>query len=568
MTLLTYLEFFRITFENNEVIAIIIDASNKSIVEYNKKAGIFFGYTDFEFKNLKLTDIIALSEEELSANINQPLACDGNLIEFKYRKKDGSLANVISSVKKLNLDGKDYLLYLIQDNPNRSEDENKLAEEKEWFETIFDVANTGIIIIELDSFRIVGLNRTAQTLIGASDKEVIGKVCYETICTRADKPCTVSEGYFELRNEEKILKTIDNKTIPVLKSVKEKKIGNKTYIVESFVDLSQLKKAQADLRESEEKWKFAVESSGDGIWDWDLVSNDVYFSTLWKSMLGYNDDEIRNEISEWERLVHPDDLEKTYIDINNHIEGRTSYFTNEHRLRCKNGSYKWIWDRGKIIETTEDGKPKRMIGTHRDINEIKVAEALLKEKTEELESYFSNGLDMLGIADRKGYLYKLNPEWENVLGYNISEIAGLQYLELVHPDDMQSTKRELKNLISGKDVLNFVNRYRKADGTYSWIEWRSRVIGEKVYISARDVSKRIIAERETEELLFQIGLQKDLIEEALFEKNILIDSLENTKAELENTIKEKDKFFSILAHDLKSPFSGFLGLIKLLAEDI
>ncbi|MDM8563165.1 PAS domain-containing protein, partial [Candidatus Marithioploca araucensis] len=115
------------------------------------------------------------------------------------------------------------------------------------------------------------------------------------------------------------------------------------------------------LRQSELKWQFALEGSQDGVWDWNVVTNEIFFSSMWKKMLGYADDEITADFSEWEKRIHPDDKEQTYIDVNKHLAGETEYYHNEHRMLCKEGTYKWILDRGKVIEFTKEGQPLRFV---------------------------------------------------------------------------------------------------------------------------------------------------------------------------------------------------------------
>ncbi|HEY8993890.1 MAG TPA: PAS domain S-box protein [Lacunisphaera sp.] len=133
--------------------------------------------------------------------------------------------------------------------------------------------------------------------------------------------------------------------------------------------------AEAALRESQLRWQFALEGAGDGLWDWDLGADRVFFSRQWKSMLGYAEGEIGDGVTEWETRVHPDDLATAWAKINQHLRAETTFYLCEHRLRTKNGAYKWILARGKVVDRAPDGQPRRMIGTHTDITERRSAEA-------------------------------------------------------------------------------------------------------------------------------------------------------------------------------------------------
>jgi PAS domain S-box-containing protein len=125
-----------------------------------------------------------------------------------------------------------------------------------------------------------------------------------------------------------------------------------------------------------------------------------------------------------------------------------------------------------------------------DITENKRTEDELKAKSEELDRYFTNTLDLMCIADTDGYFRRLNPEWERVLGYSREELVGKRFLDLVHPEDIPSTLAAIATLEGQTKILNFVNRYRCKDGGYRWIEWRSLPVGKVIYAAARDITER------------------------------------------------------------------------------
>jgi len=129
-----------------------------------------------------------------------------------------------------------------------------------------------------------------------------------------------------------------------------------------------------------------------------------------------------------------------------------------------------------------------------DITERKRIERELRQTSEQLQTYFSQSLDLLCIADTDGLFLRLNPEWERVLGYSVDELIGTPFLDFVHPDDLASTTAAVAQLHDGRQVHNFVNRYRTSDGDYRWIEWRSASMGSTIYAAARDISERVAAE--------------------------------------------------------------------------
>lgn len=162
-------------------------------------------------------------------------------------------------------------------------------------------------------------------------------------------------------------------------------------------DISEQLKHQKELETSEARWQFALESSGDGIWDWNLKTNKVFFSSQWKKMIGIENKEIESNILEMENRIHPEDIHRVKKLFYDHIEGKTEIYESDHRIRTKSGAYIWILDRGKIIERDKNGNPLRLIGTHTNISKRKEFENSLKislEKEKELNKLKSQFVSM------------------------------------------------------------------------------------------------------------------------------------------------------------------------------
>lgn len=141
---------------------------------------------------------------------------------------------------------------------------------------------------------------------------------------------------------------------------------------------------RTSLKESEDRWQLALQGSNDGIWDWDIKTNQVFFSARWKEMLGYENHEITNHIEQWHKRVHPEDVDMLNQALADHLAKKTKFYSSEHRLQCKNGSYKWILSRGQALWDAT-GSPIRMVGSHTDISDRKQMEAALRKQTEYLE---------------------------------------------------------------------------------------------------------------------------------------------------------------------------------------
>jgi len=145
-----------------------------------------------------------------------------------------------------------------------------------------------------------------------------------------------------------------------------------------------LRQREQQLRESEARWQLVLQGNKDGIWDWNIITNEVFFSTQWKAILGYQDDEISDHFSEWFERVHPEDREFIMAAIQEHFHKKTTY-SIEHRILCKDVNYKWILARGQAL-WNEAGNPIRMVGSHTDITEKKQYEEELQWKETLLRS--------------------------------------------------------------------------------------------------------------------------------------------------------------------------------------
>lgn len=153
---------------------------------------------------------------------------------------------------------------------------------------------------------------------------------------------------------------------------------------------------------SEERWQYALEGAGDGVWDWNVVTNEVYYSKPWKNMLGYEDEEIENKFEVWEELLFPDDRDLVIINLKDFVNGKDALYQSEYRLRRKDGSYAWILSRGKAMSRDKNGKPLRCIGTHKDITDRKITEEALIKSEQYTKSILSSIPDLIFVFDNNG----------------------------------------------------------------------------------------------------------------------------------------------------------------------
>ena len=144
-------------------------------------------------------------------------------------------------------------------------------------------------------------------------------------------------------------------------------------------DITSENELREQLRIAEERWQLALTGNNDGLWDWNVASNEMYFDDRWSEMIGYGPGEIPHHYGEWEKRLHPDDLSVAMAAIEAHFAGKTPFYLSEYRLRHKLGHWVWILDRGKIVSRNSQGRPLRVVGTHTDISESKALEKRLRQ---------------------------------------------------------------------------------------------------------------------------------------------------------------------------------------------
>jgi PAS domain S-box-containing protein len=149
----------------------------------------------------------------------------------------------------------------------------------------------------------------------------------------------------------------------------------------------ELAKAEAALRESEERLRLAVRGASDGLWEWNFRTRQAYFSSRAKAMLGYADEELGNGVREWHALIHPDDLQAALAELEAHIAGRSARFEFEHRMRHKDGSWRWVQARAAVVRHAS-GKPERLVGLYADVTARKRVQQLMVDLADGLSGLY------------------------------------------------------------------------------------------------------------------------------------------------------------------------------------
>ncbi|AFY80481.1 PAS domain S-box protein [Oscillatoria acuminata] len=266
------------------------------------------------------------------------------------------------------------------------------------------------------------------------------------------------------------------------------------------------KQAEIALRESHIRLQLALDTTGTGTWECNLQTNEMVFSNnQWKKFLGYDLDEIIDQELLWENRVHPEDQAQMYQELEKHIKGETEIYKNEHRVRCKDGSYKWNLAIGKIVEWDDENNPARFIGIHNDVTDRKANELALFQLTEQLQkaqkvAHLGNwSIDVttqkLTWSDEVFRIFGMTP--------NQGEPTFTEHFKQIHPDDLEFLQARVIEAEEGIPQ-NFDIRIFRPDGEVRCINVRAELeFRENQVVRMFGTTMDITERAQTENELYQ-----------------------------------------------------------------
>lgn len=413
--------------------------------------------------------------------------------------------------------------------------EKRLAERESYLRATLD--NFPFMIwLKDEQSRFLTVNRRFAEAAGYADPEMlVGKTDLDlwprelAELYRADDTDVMVSG--QEKSVEEPLETNDCRTwIETYKHPVTSPEGQVIGTVGFARDVTEKHVMRQALERSEQRWQLALEGNNDGIWDWNLEDDTVFYSTRWKAMLGYTDDELPNEIAEWRSRVHPEDWVLVMGEITRHINRETPYYQTEHRLLCKDGSYKWILDRGKAIYS-DDGTALRMVGSHTDITERKKAEDIIQDRNEQLDTLFSLSPDGLLTFDICGHVKYANPAFLSLTGLSMPELVGLNEEQFVSL---------MQSISSSDQSFPSLHELEVVGGS---VEERQKLAVANMARTSKmlEITMRIGQAKTTSRIIY--------LRDVTYEWEVA---------------KMKSEFLSTAAHELRTPMASVYGFTELL----
>jgi PAS domain S-box-containing protein len=313
--------------------------------------------------------------------------------------------------------------------------------------------------------------------------------------------------------------------------------------VGTVTDISDRKLAETALRESQEQLQLALEGSGDGLWDWNIQTGEVYFSPRYLEMLGYDANELPQAFSTWERLIHPDDKPWVMERLNAHLADSSIPYQFDYRILTKSGTWKWIANYGKVVARDEKGTPLRMTGTHRDVSERKRAEEALRESEQRYLGIIEDQTELIVRFFPDGTLSFVNEAYCRYFGITREQLSGHRFEPLIVEEDREHVNRLIKSLSLEHPVVAIEQRVI-VKKKVRWMQWINRALfdGQDNIIELQAVGRDITDNKQAE------------------------FALQQAKEIAETTNQAKSTFLANMSHELRTPLNAILGFARLMAN--
>ena len=340
--------------------------------------------------------------------------------------------------------------------------------------------------------RILGF-QSAEELMALPPGQVAA--CYVSPTRRAEFFALLETQRDHVRDFESEIRRPDGSRIWISENVRAVRDvnGRLQYVQGLVTDITARKRAEMALRESEDRWRLAVEGINAGIWENNLITGESFYSDRSKEMLGFAPHELSSRREDWIPRIHPDDVNLGRVAMAEHVAGNRPYYHVEHRFRCKDGTYKWILSRGKAL-LNEAGEPVRFVGVHTDISESRHSERALRESEKRYRRLFLAHPYPMWIYDRETLRFlAVNDAAVAFYGYSREEFERMTLHELRPEVELEHFRDMVKSMQPGSNQLGILT-HRCKDGRNVRVESTTLVFTdqgrEQVLGIAKDLTER------------------------------------------------------------------------------
>jgi len=363
---------------------LLFDFNTRKITDYNPRLLEIFGVSDEDMESLDLDAFSAADEGYTVDRAGEYVktAATGDSVSFEWRniKKSGERFWTLNSISVVQIDKIPYILLVTRDINEQKSLEKSLIESQEHYRALAE--NSPDVIMRFDrSLRHIYVNSAVKPNTGIPRKQFLNK-SHSEMGIFPDELVTLWEealdSVFKSRKPKTVVFELEQADRRATFEWRLYPETGTSEAVDSVIgvarNITDTRASQDALGRSEERLNLALAATNLGMWDWNLVNDEVYLSPIWFSMLGYGPDELPQKLETWTTLLHPDDRDGTLNTIQEVIKNRDSFYEIEFRLKHKNGSWVWIRSMGKAVSYDADGNTIRLTGIHEDINERKRGE--------------------------------------------------------------------------------------------------------------------------------------------------------------------------------------------------
>lgn len=479
-------------------------------IHYINKTGCeTLGYTQKELLKMSIPDIDPLFPmevwdkhwEDLKSNKSVP-------VETQHQRKNGEVFPIEVMANYIEFGDKAYNVAFDTDITERKQAEEALQQSETRFRDLFEKSPDPCWIIDENNLFTLS-NQAAADMLGYESIEALqsthpsrlspeiqpdGRESFEKANAMMSIAHEKGVHRFEWMHQRK-----NGECFPVEVTLAQLEISGRKQLYCVWRDITERKQIEEKLRFSEKRFDLAMQGANDGLWDWNLETDGVYYSPRWFSMLGYDADALPPTLDTWAKFVHPDDKDWVLQHVTDYLENRIASFEVEMRMRHRDGHDVIVLSRASKVLRDSDQKPVRLVGTHVDITDRKQRQAQLEASREKFSTLFNSSSDGIFILDMQGSFIDINKTAHERLGYSKEEMLKMKLIELDPPEFAARVPERLEQIFS-KGMATFESAHYRKDGSIMPVEINARIIeldGEEVFFSViRDISDRKMLEEQ------------------------------------------------------------------------